>query len=135
VDVQSLPRPSYAKLKKEDVYVTLPDYEVGGLKYKNIQVTNKDQLNSYNANLKRAANGMKSVAARSPWIKDNSKDIKKFQIKPGTMSAVRINHLTPEMKAELKSTNYPGTGKNKKNDPTLKFEMSPAELAQVAQGK
>lgn len=131
-DVQKFPKPKYARLKREDLSVVMKEYEVGGRQYR-YQVTSPlRQLQSYNNNLDVAAIGMKGAAARSPWIKDNGEEITKFKIAPGGMSAVRINHLTPEMRKELERTGYPGTNENKNDDPTLNLERSPAELSQRA---
>lgn len=129
VDVTTLPKPAYASLREDDLTSVLREYEEGGLNYNNNRRSVAQQLQGYNAALKNAAVGMQEVAARSPVIRDISGDILGYQIQPGTMSAVRINHLTPEMKQELQPTGFPGTGSNRQDDPTRTVEDSPSELA------
>ncbi len=130
IDVRKLPRPANTKLKLEDLSNELRYYKSGGLKYKTVRRTPAEQIRSYNEQLEIAAEATKDAARRSEWIIDNSKEIKKWKIKPGTKSAVLINYLTPEMKAELDQTGYPGLYKNAKNDPTRNPEMTPTELTQ-----
>jgi hypothetical protein len=131
VDVQSLPKPSYANLTREDLTSLLPEHEVGGLKLRRIQrMSNAQQLQSYNNNLELAAVGMKEVAMRTQNVVDRSDEIRKKKIQPGTRNAIELNSITPVMRRELASTSFEASAVMKKGNesPERNLEDTPAEL-------
>jgi hypothetical protein len=132
VDVSKMPRPGYGRIRQEDLSSELRDYNVGGLTFKKVRRTPRQQIDGYNKALESAAAGMSEVASRSDFIKDNSKEYLKFRIRPTTMSAVRINDLTPEMRAELRGTGHPRSGPRNPQDPSLNLEQTPSELTAKA---
>ncbi len=131
-DVTKMPRPGFGKIRQDDITTELKEYNVGGLTYKKVRRTNRQQIEGYNRALEDAAKGMAEVATRADFVRDNSKEFLKFRIKPGSMNAVRINDLTPEMRNELKGTGHPRADRTDKSDPGLNLEQSPTQLTAKA---
>lgn len=130
INLNTLPKPGYADLSKDEQSSDLVEYGSGGLSAQRVRKTNAEQLQGYNDNLERAAVGMQEVSARSGgYIVDNSEQIKSFKIEKGTMNAVQINGLTPEMKGELRDTGFPRTAPQPtQDDPAVNLESKPSEL-------
>ncbi len=129
VDVNSLPKPSNAKLTREDVTSEMAEWSEGGQKIvRRRRMSNAQQLQSYNNQLELAAVGMQEVAMRSPNIVDNSQHIKKFKIKNGQYNAVRLNSLTPEMRNELATTSFKKSGVMS-GKPETKLEDNATQLS------
>jgi len=118
------------KITDNDVKQDIADYEVGGQNMRVARVTNMQQLNSYNKALDEAAAGYQEVAARAPnQIRDRSRKVQKWKIGKGQMNLVKLNDLTPEMRSELKGTNFPrAEGTPIENDPGDNLETTPSEL-------
>ncbi len=131
-DVSKMPRPGFGRIRGEDLSNEFKDYNVGGLTYKRVRRTNRQQIEGYNRALQEAAKGMQEVATRADFVRDNSKEFLKFRIQPGTMNAVRINDLTPEMRAELRGTGHPRSNRKDPQDPGLNLEQTPSQLTAKA---
>ncbi len=131
IDPNSIPKPANVQITKPEYTIEMNDYESGGLNSKKIAMTNEEQLKSYNRQLASAAVGMKEVASRTPWIRDDSKRVKDFAIDPGTTSMVQINGLTKEMQGYLSGTAFSqssSSGDPTPNNPAQKLEEKPSEL-------
>lgn len=132
MDVNKLPKPGFGRVRPQDLTTELRDYEAGGQNFQRARRTNRQQLDGYNRALQEAAQGMREVASKADFIRDNSAEIVKFRIRPGTMSAVRINDLTPEMRADLAGTGHPRANARDPKDPGLNPEQNPDQLTAKA---
>lgn len=129
IDVNSLARPRSMTVSEEDQSARLAQWEEGGQKIRGRkQMTNAQQLQSYNNNLELAAAGMKEVALRTGNVVDNSDFVKKHKIQKGQFNAIRLNSLTSEMRRELSSTSMQKSGVMK-GAPELRLENNATELA------
>lgn len=131
LDVRDIPKPSDAEITEEDIQAKVGEWNEGGMEMRIKKVTTEEQLNSYNQQLRAAAQGMKEVAARSPFFADASDQILENQIRAGEKSLVEINGLTKEMKLELKDTKMPRIGKDaspQQFNPDRDLEQAPSQL-------
>lgn len=139
VDPNQLPKPSRARLRRNEIANLIAEHEVGGLKIRRQRMmSNAEQMRSYNRNLDSAAIGWKEVAMRSENIVDRSKQVRKEKLQiGGNMSLVRLNGLTKEMRTELRTTSASrmpaaSTDPMKSGAP---LEDTPAELQIRAMGR
>lgn len=124
-----LPKPRGGAVREEEMENTLVDYAIGGLQANKVRMTNQRQLASFNDNVESAAVGMEEVSKRSGgYIVDNGINIRKFKLRPGTVNAVQLNGLTPEMKGELSDTAVARTKTGSNDTDGQRLENTPGEL-------
>jgi hypothetical protein len=104
IDPNSVPRPDGEQLSKEETTQEIADWEAGGTSMKAVRVSNAEQIQSYNNQVREAAVAMKEAASRSPFIPDASDQIAQNEIAIGQRSLIEINGLTREMRTELSDT-------------------------------
>lgn len=139
IDPNNVPKPGDAELTEEEVKQKIGDWEEGGKAMREVKISNADQIDQYNRQLKEAAQGMKEVSARSPFFADASDQILENRIQKGSKSLVEVNGLTKEMKLELKDTPMPRVGKSdagaQKSNPDKELEQTPSQLTFTSAGK
>lgn len=139
IDPNSVPKPSDAQLTEEETKGKIGEWNDGGTKMQVTQVSNGDQIESFNGQLRVAAKGMKEMAAVSPAFIDTSAQILENQISIGSKSLVEINGLTKEMRMELQGTQMPRVGGNSSDspqpNPDTTLEDTPSQLTFTSSAK
>ena len=132
LDPNSVPHPSYYQFQKSDYATPITAFKYGGQKVGVVMMTPQDQINTYNRNLKVAAQAYDAVAARNPFFQGSGAAIMKNQIAPGSRNMIELNGFTPDMKNQLAHTRFPRTGPNSafsgSRNPETQLENSRAEL-------
>ena len=125
IEANEIPKPSDAVLTQEELSSDTIAYDDDG-KEKRVLITPKEQLEHYNAALEKAAKKQAELAKRTlGHIPDEGNLTRSNQITPGSISAMKLNGLTKEMKKSLKGEDVAGLK-------TAQPEMTPEELIQTA---
>jgi len=128
INPNSLPKPGGVNFSKDQTTNELVDWESGGLSARMVRMSNAEQLNSYNNNLEDAAAGSEAVSSRTGgFIVDSAAKIRQFKIGIGTVNAVQLNGITPEMRGELDDTGFTSTTAGSDNV-SESLENTPGEL-------
>jgi len=128
IDPNIVPHPKDTQITRPEYTQEMAAFSSDGteaLTYK----TNAEQLAGYNQALDSAAQGIKEVAARTPWVRDYSQDVKRYKIAIGSVNAVQLNGETQAIKRDLAGTQFAeasGWGTNR--DPDRNLEMRPVDI-------
>jgi len=105
MDPNSIQRPGYASLKREDYTQELVNYKEGGREYETYEATNAQQIASYNQALEQAEASLRAVASiAGNQVNIQPGDVTKYKIPEGGVDMVSLNGLTPEMMKELENS-------------------------------
>jgi len=121
-DIQDIPKPADANVSEKEASSQMVVNADGQEKIE--YELAKNQIKTYNKMLEKAADAQRDVSqATLGQVPDMSSDIKSYQIK-GSISAMEINGLTPEMKGYLAS-------EKAETVQLVSPEMTPQELIQT----
>lgn len=115
------------QVQENDLKSKITVWENGGKGERLVMMSNADQLKSYNRQLASADAGFEAAAARNPFLKKSQKsNASRFAIQKGSINAVKLNDMTPDMMQEIKKGGYPGSTGN--DHPGDRLETTPSEL-------
>jgi hypothetical protein len=114
----------------DDLKSNITQYETGGLKAKTVAMTNADQLRLYNKSLDQAAEAINRVSSRLGYAAPRGESTRDYKIAPKEMAAAMITDITPDMRLELKGTDYKQaqSAPSQSNEPGNRPEMKPSDL-------
>ncbi len=131
IDPNELIKPNDVNFTKKELAPIVGEYDENGNR-KLVNVTNADQLESYNEQLREAARGMADSAAKfpgsTPYTNEAIEQTLSFQIAPGTLNAVMINGRTKAMDADLQDTGVPRTSTPDSQSIERNLEVQPSQL-------
>lgn len=131
IDPNELIKAGDVSFSNKELAPIVGEYDENGNR-KLVNVTNADQLDSYNEQLREAARGMADSAAKfpgsTPYTSEVIEKTLSFQIAPGTLNAVMINGRTKAMDEDLQDTGVPRTSTPDSQSIERNLEVQPSQL-------
>ncbi len=128
IDPNSLPKPSNAVLTRQDVTGDVYEYDAGGQEFQIQRQTNARQIAGYNRAIDESAARLKAMSVLLPGLDAVGQSVSKWKIKTASMNLVELNGLTPEMKNELKDTQFAAAQPKGDSSPERSLELTPEQL-------
>jgi hypothetical protein len=119
------------EVKEEDLKGDVTVWDKEGGNPKKIKMSNAEQLNRYNRQLASAETGLNRVIQGSNTRRGSPNILKRFGIARGSINAVKLNDMTPDMSEQMKKGGFSGPSGD--NHPGDRLEMAPDQL--VSKGK
>jgi hypothetical protein len=127
ISPNSVPHPGNVAFRRSQYANDIVDHNYGGTVRGKMNMSNAEQLASYNQLLDWAAAGVEGAAARAGGaISFGGGQVQSYKIAIGSRNMIDINNLTPEMQGELANTKFAASPAMSRSGPQL--EQRPSEL-------